>query len=221
MTLNLIQYIFIFIFFYWTAFLITPFFRMIAKKLRILDHPGGRKLQETPVAYLGGLAIILPITFASLLLLLFTPLSLILKQQLYLGIILPALVIAFVGLLDDIYQLTPWPRFVSQTVVGVISSFTLDLNGTGVTIFNNQLLNHAAASCVGDAVACALRSLVRGSKASLMASANKLALSTIRNMKPKAVVNVHQTKGVAASSARAVLIMTPKLAVFGSTPTPT
>ena len=141
MTLNSIQYIFIFIFFYLMAFLITPFFRMIAKKLRILDHPGGRKLQETPVAYLGGLAIILPITFASLLLLLFTPLSLTLKQQLYLGVILPALVIAFVGLLDDIYQLTPWPRFVCQTVMGVVSSFILDLNGTGVSIFNNQLLN--------------------------------------------------------------------------------
>ena len=141
MTLNSIQYISIFIFFYLMAFLITPFFRMIAKKLRILDHPGGRKLQETPVAYLGGLAIILPITFASLLLLLFTPLSLTLKQQLYLGVILPALVIAFVGLLDDIYQLTPWPRFVCQTVMGVVSSFILDLNGTGVAIFNNQLLN--------------------------------------------------------------------------------
>ncbi len=121
--------------------MITPFFRMIAKKFRILDHPGGRKIQETPIAYLGGLVIIIPITFASLLLLLFTPLSITLKEQLYLGIIFPALVIAFVGLLDDIYQLAPWPRFISQTVVGTISAVTLEINGTGVAIFTNHLLN--------------------------------------------------------------------------------
>jgi hypothetical protein len=43
----------------------------------------------------------------------------------------------------------------------------------------------------------------------------------MRNINPKAVAKDHQTKGVAASSDRAVLIITPKLAVFGSTPTPT
>ena len=43
----------------------------------------------------------------------------------------------------------------------------------------------------------------------------------MRNITPKAVAKDHQTKGVAANSARAVLIITPKLAVLGSTPTPT
>jgi UDP-GlcNAc:undecaprenyl-phosphate GlcNAc-1-phosphate transferase len=140
MKFNLIQYSILLIIVLVTAFVITPVFRSIARTLKILYYPGGRKLQANPVAYLGGLAIITPITLGSLLLL-FTSLSLDLKQQLYLGLIIPALVIAFIGLLDDVYQLPPWPRFLSQSAVGVITSFMLYLSGAGVEVFDNQLLN--------------------------------------------------------------------------------
>jgi UDP-GlcNAc:undecaprenyl-phosphate GlcNAc-1-phosphate transferase len=67
-----------------------------------------------------------------------------LKQQLFLGLILPSLVIAFVGLLDDMYHLTPWLRFVSQTIVGSITSTLLYSSGAGVKIFENQFLNITA-----------------------------------------------------------------------------
>ena len=143
MKFNLIQYSILLTVVSVTAFVITPIFRSIARKLKILDYPGGRKLQANPVAYLGGLSIITPITLGSFLLL-FTSLSIDLKQQLYLGLILPALAIAFIGLLDDIYQLPPWPRFLSQSAVGVITSFMLYLSGAGVEIFDNQLLNSVA-----------------------------------------------------------------------------
>ena len=143
MKFNLIQYSILLIVVLVTAFVITPVFRSIARKLRILDYPGGRKLQANPVAYLGGLAIITPITLGSLLLL-FTSLSIDLKQQLYLGLILPALAIAFIGLLDDVYQLPPWPRFISQSAVGVITAFILYRSGAGVEIFGNLLLNSVA-----------------------------------------------------------------------------
>jgi len=143
MKFNLAQYLILLIVVSVTAFVITPVFRSIARKLKILDYPGGRKLQANPVAYLGGLSIVTPITLGSFLLL-FTPLSIDLKQQLYLGLILPALAIAFIGLLDDIYQLPPWPRFLSQSAVGVITSFILYLSGAGVEIFGNQLLNTLA-----------------------------------------------------------------------------
>ena len=143
MKFNLAQYLILLIVVSLTAFVITPIFRSIARKLKILDYPGGRKLQTNPVAYLGGLAIITPITLGSFLLL-FTSLSIDLKQQLYLGLILPALAIAFIGLIDDVYQLPPWPRFISQSAVGVITSFMLYLSGAGVEIFGNQLLNSVA-----------------------------------------------------------------------------
>jgi UDP-GlcNAc:undecaprenyl-phosphate GlcNAc-1-phosphate transferase len=140
MKFNLFEYLVLLIVVSITAFVITPLFRKIARKFKILDYPGGRKLQANPVAYLGGLAIITPITFGSLLLL-FTSLSLDLKQQLYFGLILPGIAIAFIGLLDDIYQLPPWPRFISQSAVGVITSFMLYLSGAGVEVFDNELLN--------------------------------------------------------------------------------
>jgi UDP-GlcNAc:undecaprenyl-phosphate GlcNAc-1-phosphate transferase len=143
MKFNFIQYSILLLVVSITAFVITPVFRGIARKLKIMDYPGGRKLQANPVAYLGGLAIITPITLGSFLLI-FTSVTIDLKQQLYLGLILPALAIAIVGLLDDIYQLPPWPRFISQSAVGVITSFILYLSGSGVEIFDNQLLNSSA-----------------------------------------------------------------------------
>ena len=143
MKFNLLQYLVLFIVGTLFTFVITPVFRDIARKLKILDYPGGRKLQANPVAYLGGLTIITPITLGSFLLL-FTSLSIDLKQHLYLGLILPALAIAFIGLLDDIYQLPPLPRFISQSAVGIITSFMLYLSGAGVEILGNQLLNSVA-----------------------------------------------------------------------------
>ena len=101
MKFNFIQYLILLLVVSITSFVITPLFRSIARKLKIMDYPGGRKLQANPVAYLGGLAIITPITLGSFLLI-FTSVTIDLKQQLYLGLILPALAIAIVGLLDDI-----------------------------------------------------------------------------------------------------------------------
>jgi UDP-GlcNAc:undecaprenyl-phosphate GlcNAc-1-phosphate transferase len=143
MKFNLFQYSILLFVVSVTAFVITPLFRKIARRFKILDYPGGRKVQAIPIAYLGGLAIITPISLGSFLLL-FTSLSIDLKQQLYLGLILPGLVIAFIGLLDDIYQLPPWPRFLSQSAVGVITSFMLYLSGSGVKVFANELLNSLA-----------------------------------------------------------------------------
>jgi UDP-GlcNAc:undecaprenyl-phosphate GlcNAc-1-phosphate transferase len=143
MKFNLFDYLVLIIVVSATAFIITPLFRKIARKFKIFDYPGGRKLQANPVAYLGGLAIITPITLGSILLL-FTSLSLDLKQQLYIGLILPGIVIAFIGLLDDIYQLPPWPRFLSQSAVGAITSFMLYRSGAGVEVFDNQLPNSLA-----------------------------------------------------------------------------
>jgi UDP-GlcNAc:undecaprenyl-phosphate GlcNAc-1-phosphate transferase len=143
MKFNLFDYLVLLIVVSTTAFVITPLFRKIARKFKVLDYPGGRKLQENPVAYLGGLAIITPITLGSLFLL-FASISLDLIQQLYLGLILPGLAIAFIGLLDDIYQLPPWPRFISQSAVGAITSFMLYLSGAGIEVFDNQLFNSLA-----------------------------------------------------------------------------
>ena len=63
MTLNLFQYLFLFFIVAIVAFGITPIFRWIASGAKLLYYPGGRKLQASPIAYLGGLAVATPITF--------------------------------------------------------------------------------------------------------------------------------------------------------------
>jgi len=66
MLLNSWQLLGIFIVMAVSSYLITPVFRNLANAKGVLDHPGGRKTQRKPVPYLGGLAIALPITLASL-----------------------------------------------------------------------------------------------------------------------------------------------------------
>jgi UDP-GlcNAc:undecaprenyl-phosphate GlcNAc-1-phosphate transferase len=122
------------------AFLATPLFRSLARAKGVLDHPGGRKQQRKPVPYLGGLAIALPISISSLTLLL-TDIDSNVKNEIYLGLILPSAAIALVGLLDDIYELSPKVRFFSQSIVGLVTSLLLFINGTGVEILKNPWLN--------------------------------------------------------------------------------
>ena len=140
MTISLLQYMFILLIVAISAFGITPVFRRIARAAKLLDYPGGRKLQASPVAYLGGLAVAAPITLGSLLVV-FTSISIDIKNQFFLGLILPSLAIAFIGLLDDLYQLSPWPRFIAQSGVGVITSIMLYLSDGGVQLFENPWIN--------------------------------------------------------------------------------
>lgn len=142
MKFSLLQYLLLILAVAVIAFLATPVFRKIARKAKILDYPGGRKLQSAPVAYLGGLAIATPITFGSLLIV-FSSISQELQNQFYLGLIIPSIVIALVGLLDDLYQLLPWPRFIAQSLVGIFTSTMLYLSGGGVQLFDHSLLNGA------------------------------------------------------------------------------
>ena len=140
MRLNLIQYLLLLSIVAIFAFLTTPIFRKIARGAKLLDYPGGRKLQASPVAYLGGLAVAMPITLSSLLIV-FTSIPTEFKNQLFLGLIIPSLIIAFIGLLDDLYQLPPWPRFIAQSGVATITSVMLYLSDAGVELFVNPWLN--------------------------------------------------------------------------------
>lgn len=140
MKLNLFQYLLILFVVAIAAFSITPVLRKFARKAKLLDYPGGRKLQSHPVAYLGGLAVATPITLGSLLVI-FTSIPIDLKNQFFIGLILPSLFIAFIGLLDDLYQLPPWPRFITQSGVGVVTSLLLYLSDSGVKFFDNPWIN--------------------------------------------------------------------------------
>jgi UDP-GlcNAc:undecaprenyl-phosphate GlcNAc-1-phosphate transferase len=141
MKFDLYQYLLLFTAIAASSSILTPFFRAIARKANIFDHPGGRKLQESPIAYLGGLAVATPITLGSLIIVFIPSLSEI-KFQVYLGLIIPSIIIALIGLFDDIYQLPPLPRFIAQSGVGFITSVMLYLTDSGVKLFDKSWLNY-------------------------------------------------------------------------------
>ena len=97
---------------------LTPIFRNLAIRLDILDIPASsHKTHREPTPYLGGVAIMLGLILVVVVAtLIFDSSSLILVF----AVLGPALLLGFVGLIDDIYNLSPWPRFIAQTCVGIV-----------------------------------------------------------------------------------------------------
>jgi UDP-GlcNAc:undecaprenyl-phosphate/decaprenyl-phosphate GlcNAc-1-phosphate transferase len=115
--------------------------RALAIRLGAMDAPNmARKTQAEPVPYLGGVAIALGI-------------SIITMGAVYVGaenfagennnqlkdlaltVLLPALVLGAMGLFDDLRSLSPWPRLITQTVIGAAVAFVIVENGTIGTPF--------------------------------------------------------------------------------------
>jgi UDP-GlcNAc:undecaprenyl-phosphate GlcNAc-1-phosphate transferase len=103
--------------------LLTPRIRKIAIKRRIFDTPDSdHKSHKEPVPYLGGVAIIIGVvgitftaTFAS------NPDLIVLVA----AVLLPSLFLGAIGLIDDLINLSPWPRFIAQSLVGIAVAITL------------------------------------------------------------------------------------------------
>lgn len=102
----------------------TPLIRKLAIRLRVLDNPNeAHKTHDEPIPYLGGVAIVLGVlvtTYGALAL--FGNLNVI---RLASTVLIPAVFMSVIGLVDDIKNLSPWPRFIVQNLVGVAISMTL------------------------------------------------------------------------------------------------
>ena len=94
------------------SFILTPEMREFARKIRLLDHPGGRKTQREPVALLGGAAIYAAFALAIVQNLNFTP-------ELK-GMCVGATIIFLVGLLDDTIGLLPQTKLLAQIVAVLV-----------------------------------------------------------------------------------------------------
>lgn len=110
---------------------LTPLMRAVAQHLQVVDAPDGeRKVQRNAVPYLGGIAIAL--SSAAVLLT-----AAVLHGDpeqvlpLLLGVLAPAIVLAVVGLVDDVRGLTPLPRFLVQSGAGAATAFVMAATGTG------------------------------------------------------------------------------------------
>lgn len=120
---------------------ITPIFRKIAIKFEVWDSPNAaHKTHKEPVPYLGGLAIILGVTVVVFLGIWISG-NFKSTYLLVMSCLLPAIFMAFVGLLDDILNLSPWPRFVAQTLAGLATSWVLIQSDTKGALFNSDFIN--------------------------------------------------------------------------------
>ena len=138
MIITQLQYFLLFVSSYALVGVLTPLMRKIALSKEILDHPNSaHKSHSQPTPYLGGVAIILgviTVTYGSLLLSDLSVKNFLLATSL-LG---PAIAMGLIGLWDDIKQLPPLPRFIGQTIAGVVVATILILsnnlgNPTGST----------------------------------------------------------------------------------------
>jgi len=99
------------------------------------DPDGGRKSQDRPIPKLGGIAVAMAFTLVFL-----TAVGIsgeITAFQLLASVLLPALIVAGLGFIDDIRMLNPWIRLVAQTLLALLVWFT----GTQIAFFQLDWLD--------------------------------------------------------------------------------
>lgn len=112
-----------------STFLLVPFFKYIARVTRLLDVPDGiLKNHKQPVPYLGGVAVffgcLVPFFY-------FFSATVFDQWHFFTGL----LVLLIVGLLDDIYRISPAKKFAGQLVACVIFI-------KGGALFNKHIFSH-------------------------------------------------------------------------------
>jgi UDP-GlcNAc:undecaprenyl-phosphate GlcNAc-1-phosphate transferase len=123
--------------------------RVLAIRLGAMDVPNlARKTQAEPVPYMGGVAIALGISIITLGAVFvgaenFAGENNDQLKDLALTVLLPALALGLMGLFDDLRSLSPWPRLITQTVIGSVIAFVIVGNGTVGTPFADSTLNTA------------------------------------------------------------------------------
>jgi UDP-GlcNAc:undecaprenyl-phosphate GlcNAc-1-phosphate transferase len=116
--------------------------RALAIRFGAMDAPNlARKTQTEPVPYLGGVAIALGITITTVVAVFIggdkRGVSVSSLKDLALTALFPALALGAMGLLDDLRSLSPWPRLITQTLVGTVVAFLIVENGTIGTPFGD------------------------------------------------------------------------------------
>ena len=123
----------------------TPVVRDLANKRRLVDSPDGpqgRKLQDSPVPYLGGLALAAAFTAVVI-----TAVALFGNNandtRLAASVLIPALALGIVGLIDDLKGLGAYSRFAAQTAAGAATATITATAGTRSTLTGNIALDVA------------------------------------------------------------------------------
>lgn len=108
------------------SLVLTPLVMKIARKYRVVDLPNERKVHKKEIPLMGGLAI-----YVSFLVSLFI---LQLDHLLHIPILLSSLVIVITGILDDIFNITPWQKLLGQFTAASIIIFGGDVTVTFINL---------------------------------------------------------------------------------------
>jgi UDP-GlcNAc:undecaprenyl-phosphate GlcNAc-1-phosphate transferase len=123
------------------SLILVPYLRQIANRYAILDLPNqAHKTHHESIPYLGGLAIIIPILTMGLLgFVLFSPNT---TYTLELGYVVgAALVLAMVGLYDDIKNTSARLRLLIQSILAVAVTVFLIKKGFSIIALNHDYLD--------------------------------------------------------------------------------
>jgi UDP-GlcNAc:undecaprenyl-phosphate GlcNAc-1-phosphate transferase len=127
MAISSTEYFLLFVITYALVGVLTPVMRKIAIANQILDLPtSSHKSHTKAVPYLGGVAILIGVTLVSYLALAFSSFT-VSNFLLATSVLGPALVMGLIGLWDDLKNLPPLPRFIGQSVSGLVVAATLVL----------------------------------------------------------------------------------------------
>jgi UDP-GlcNAc:undecaprenyl-phosphate/decaprenyl-phosphate GlcNAc-1-phosphate transferase len=123
-----------------TVSLLTPIMRFVAKRYGVVDAPSeSHKTHKNPVPYLGGVAIALGVVIVTYIASLASDFS---RETFLLAssVLIPAIIMGVVGLIDDLRKLSPWPRFIIQSLFGIaISALLVATNTLGSPFGNNWI----------------------------------------------------------------------------------
>jgi UDP-GlcNAc:undecaprenyl-phosphate GlcNAc-1-phosphate transferase len=127
MIITQLQYSLLFLSAFTLVGFLTPLVRKFAISNKIFDLPNSiHKTHTKPIPYLGGVAIILGVITVTYSALLFSKFS-INNFWLATSLIAPAFALGLIGLWDDIKGLHPFPRFIGQTISGIVVAIVLVL----------------------------------------------------------------------------------------------
>ena len=141
MELNSNQFLILFVLAVLATGIITPVMRRVATRFSIVDQPNqAHKTHRKPIPYLGGVAIMIAVSIIVL------SGSLFLKidsatAKILLAIFIPSLLVGLVGLVDDIKNLSPISRFVTQSVAALFTSIVVISSETIGSPTGNSLLD--------------------------------------------------------------------------------
>ena len=121
--------------------ILVPMLRKVALRYSIVDRPNQlHKTHQENIPYLGGFAIIFPVSLLAII----GPVIFIESTEYKIRtllILVPAIVMSIVGLYDDIKGLSAQSRFILQTVMAIVITIYLKQLGFTVLVTDSNLLN--------------------------------------------------------------------------------